>query len=180
MTEIFSPQNTFARASKRLAMHSPLTATFPHRHNADGSHVAICRRCFATVASAKDEGELELYEVRHKCDRLTLPKPFPCARTGISSSAPSNVKTSLLQESLPGKRFVVPCLNDPAGECISRAGHGGGRDSQDSPRRSTRYSANYGLSFAALFLLLQVRSAPKTMQRPAATNVWAEVPISSV
>ena len=37
-------------------------------------------------------------------------------------------------------------------------------------RRSTRYSANYGLSFAALFLLLQVRSAPKTMQRPAATK----------
>jgi len=53
-------------------MHSLLTATFPHRHNADGSHVAICRRCFATLASVKNEGELERYEVQHKCDRRPL------------------------------------------------------------------------------------------------------------
>ena len=79
-------------------MHSLLTATFPHRHNADGSHVAICRRCFATVASAKDEGELELYEVRHKCDRLTLYQSlFPAPQQGF-----------LLQRLLMDKDLIAP------------------------------------------------------------------------
>jgi hypothetical protein len=31
---------------------------FPHRLNRDGTFDSICRRCFATVASARDEIEL--------------------------------------------------------------------------------------------------------------------------
>jgi len=81
-------------------MHSLLTAAFPHRHNADGSHVAICRRCFAMLASVKNEDELELYEVRHKCDRLTLYQSlFPAPKQGLLSTAPHLTFTTRLKQS---------------------------------------------------------------------------------
>jgi hypothetical protein len=79
-------------------MHSLLTATFPHRHNADGSHVAICRRCFAMLASVRNEDELELYEVRHKCDRLTL----------YQSLLPAPEQGFLLQRLLMDKDLIAP------------------------------------------------------------------------
>jgi hypothetical protein len=41
-------------------------------------------RCFAMLASVKNEDELELYEVRHKCDRLTLYQSlFPAPKQGL-------------------------------------------------------------------------------------------------
>jgi len=71
-------------ALEEVHMHKLLTTSFPHRHNADGSHVAICRRCFATLATVKNEGELEIYEVQHKCDRLTLYQSlFPAPEQGF-------------------------------------------------------------------------------------------------
>jgi hypothetical protein len=42
-------------------------ANFPHRHNPDGSHDSICATCYATVAQAQDEQELDASETAHVC-----------------------------------------------------------------------------------------------------------------
>jgi len=47
-------------------------SAFPHRHNRNGSHDAICTVCLATVASAINEGELARHEVIHVCDPMRL------------------------------------------------------------------------------------------------------------
>jgi len=40
---------------------------YVHRPNKDGSHDSICTRCYATVASVSDEGELTSHERAHVC-----------------------------------------------------------------------------------------------------------------
>jgi len=46
------------------------TSSFAHRINANGTHDSICRGCFATVASVRDEAELAQHEGDHVCDPL--------------------------------------------------------------------------------------------------------------
>jgi hypothetical protein len=45
---------------------------FVHRHNADGTIVSFCRKCFVTVASSHRESELERAESNHQCDPYRL------------------------------------------------------------------------------------------------------------
>ena len=45
---------------------------FAHRSNLDGTTDTICRRCFATVATVYDIGELFRYEQKHICDPVLL------------------------------------------------------------------------------------------------------------
>jgi len=45
---------------------------FPHRHNPEGTHDSICTRCLATVATARLETDLALYESCHVCQPLDL------------------------------------------------------------------------------------------------------------
>jgi hypothetical protein len=49
-----------------------LKPSFPHRHNADGSHDSICRTCYATVATVQNQLELARHESAHVCDPLSL------------------------------------------------------------------------------------------------------------
>ncbi len=41
--------------------------SYVHRPNKDGSYDSICTRCFATVASARNEAELTMLESTHTC-----------------------------------------------------------------------------------------------------------------
>lgn len=47
-------------------------AKFAHRSNRNGTTDTICRQCFATVATATWEAELERAERMHACDPWTL------------------------------------------------------------------------------------------------------------
>jgi hypothetical protein len=49
-----------------------LKQSFPHRHNADGSHDAICSVCLATVATVQNEFELAARESAHVCEPTNL------------------------------------------------------------------------------------------------------------
>jgi hypothetical protein len=53
-------------------MPTLLRATFPHRHNANGSYDSICTVCYTTVASVRQEYELAAAESMHKCDPAIL------------------------------------------------------------------------------------------------------------
>lgn len=44
-------------------------SNFPHRLNRDGTIDSICRVCFVTVASVRDEAELAHHEAVHVCIR---------------------------------------------------------------------------------------------------------------
>jgi len=46
---------------------------FRHRNNKDGSFDSICTRCFLTVGSADEEGQLCCHEDSHKCSPV---RPF--------------------------------------------------------------------------------------------------------
>ena len=98
-------------------MHKLLTTAFPHRHKADGSHVAICRRCFATLASVKNEGELELYEVQHKCDRLTLYQSLFPAPKRSPASVPDLIPGLFTEPNLPNRYSAW----DSAYTCVNSA-----------------------------------------------------------
>jgi hypothetical protein len=52
-------------------MHT-LLKSFPHRHNADGSHDSICTACFATVAKVRNEDDLTNFESAHLCEPVGL------------------------------------------------------------------------------------------------------------
>jgi hypothetical protein len=43
---------------------------FPHRRNEEGACESICKSCFATVATAQSEAELQNFERAHICDPL--------------------------------------------------------------------------------------------------------------
>ena len=47
---------------------------FPHRRNKDESFDSICLKCFATVARANSESELEQYDKLHVCDPMSSAK----------------------------------------------------------------------------------------------------------
>ncbi|MGH9590092.1 MAG: hypothetical protein ACRD25_06835 [Terracidiphilus sp.] len=51
---------------------SPIHHEFVHRSNRDGTTDTICRNCFATVATAIWEAELERKERSHDCDPWTI------------------------------------------------------------------------------------------------------------
>jgi len=49
-----------------------LRPSFPHRHNADGTHDSICTVCLATVATVQNELELAGLESAHVCEPANL------------------------------------------------------------------------------------------------------------
>jgi hypothetical protein len=49
-----------------------LRPSFPHQHNADGSHDSICTLCLATVATVQNEWELTSHESAHVCEPVNL------------------------------------------------------------------------------------------------------------
>ena len=62
---------------------------FSHRHNANGTHDSICRRCYATIATEHDQDDLLAQEAGHVCEeknlqRLRDPKAW-LERLGIQS-----------------------------------------------------------------------------------------------
>jgi hypothetical protein len=50
----------------------PTGTPFAHRSNRNGTTDTICRQCFATVATATWEAELERAERLHACDPSML------------------------------------------------------------------------------------------------------------
>jgi len=53
-------------------MSTQTNPRFPHRHNKDGSHDAVCTACLVTVAKRWDESELLEFELSHVCDPVRL------------------------------------------------------------------------------------------------------------
>ncbi len=47
-------------------------ATFPHSHNEDGSHHAICLYCYMTLGPVGIETDLSRLEAIHVCDPVRL------------------------------------------------------------------------------------------------------------
>jgi hypothetical protein len=45
---------------------------FPHRHNVDGTHDSICRKCLLTLATVEEEADLTRFESRHVCDPVRV------------------------------------------------------------------------------------------------------------
>jgi len=45
---------------------------FPHRLTTNGFHDSICARCHLTIASARNEEDLALYERDHVCSPIRL------------------------------------------------------------------------------------------------------------
>lgn len=55
-----------------MAVASPTRPKFVHRSNRNGTTDSICRECFATVATAIWEADLERSENDHACDAWTV------------------------------------------------------------------------------------------------------------
>ena len=53
------------------------TDQFVHRQNRDNTIDSICRSCFATVATAMWEADLDAAEIDHSCDRMMLERLRP-------------------------------------------------------------------------------------------------------
>jgi hypothetical protein len=47
-------------------------AGFARRSNADGTRDSICKKCFATIATSREESELAQAEQTHACDPYVL------------------------------------------------------------------------------------------------------------
>jgi len=47
---------------------TPPFEPFPHRRNPDGSFDSICRKCFRTVATRRNEADLAQAEREHVCE----------------------------------------------------------------------------------------------------------------
>ena len=45
---------------------------FPHRRNRDGSIDSICLKCLLTIATARNEADLDLHDKNHICLPLIL------------------------------------------------------------------------------------------------------------
>jgi hypothetical protein len=45
---------------------------FMRRHNSDGSWESICKCCYFTIASRKEQADLELIERLHSCGAFAL------------------------------------------------------------------------------------------------------------
>jgi hypothetical protein len=59
------------RETRPLLAKSP-RPVFARRQNSDGSFQSICGRCFARVASGKNEADLEPAEAAHICSGFDL------------------------------------------------------------------------------------------------------------
>jgi hypothetical protein len=57
---------------RKTIVLAEITCPFPHRHNRDGSYDSICLKCYATVASFRDEAELAAPERDHSCEPVRL------------------------------------------------------------------------------------------------------------
>ena len=53
-------------------MSTQSKAIFPHRLNSNGYHDSISTCCHLTVASARNEADLALYEQDHACSPIRL------------------------------------------------------------------------------------------------------------
>ncbi len=53
-------------------MADQLAICYVHRHNEDATHDSICLLCFRTIASQKDENNLEQVERTHVCNVADL------------------------------------------------------------------------------------------------------------
>jgi hypothetical protein len=69
-------------------MAKRLELGFPHRHNANGTHDSICTKCFVTVATAKNEPELEGHESAHVCN------PVDVSRFSRGASVPYEARAA--------------------------------------------------------------------------------------
>lgn len=49
-------------------MSSSAIDKYCHRRNEDGTFDSICRSCFLTVATTKNEDQLDMFERQHVCD----------------------------------------------------------------------------------------------------------------
>ena len=45
---------------------------FAHRSHLDGTVDAICRHCFQTIATVRDEAKLSQFEQEHACEPAAL------------------------------------------------------------------------------------------------------------
>ena len=48
------------------------TPQFSHRHNSDGSWDSICHCCLLTIATRREESDLEIIEKTHDCESYFL------------------------------------------------------------------------------------------------------------
>jgi len=70
-------------------------ATFSHRHNLDGTHDSICRRCFATVATEHDQDDLLAQEAEHICreeDLQRIEQPGKWLETNFGIRPPLSLR----------------------------------------------------------------------------------------
>jgi hypothetical protein len=75
--DILSPlsqANSKFRAEMVTVTRFPFSRRFPRRHNPHGTIDSICPECFATVATEKNEADLEAHEKAHVplCNGLNL------------------------------------------------------------------------------------------------------------
>ncbi|MFZ0338254.1 MAG: hypothetical protein WAL45_09495, partial [Terracidiphilus sp.] len=49
-----------------------LEPSFPHRHNASGTHDSICNVCLTAIATVQDEWELDRLESARVCGLVNL------------------------------------------------------------------------------------------------------------
>jgi hypothetical protein len=66
-----------------MAAASPASLKFVHRSNRNGTTDSICRECFATVATAIWEADLERSERAHACDPWTVERFKKLVKPGI-------------------------------------------------------------------------------------------------
>jgi hypothetical protein len=57
---------------KGPAMQEGFLEPFMRRHNSDGSWDSICKCCFFTIATRKEQTDLELIERLHSCGAFAL------------------------------------------------------------------------------------------------------------
>jgi hypothetical protein len=90
-------------------MLTPLQRSFPHRHNANGTHDSICTVCFATVATVRHEWELTYHEFAHACQPINLYRVsqgvLPRPRVAFELSPKGN---QLLQPSRRDRTSLLP------------------------------------------------------------------------
>ncbi|HEV2324363.1 MAG TPA: hypothetical protein VGS10_10490 [Terracidiphilus sp.] len=66
-----------------MASAFPTRQKFVHRSNRNGTTDSVCRDCFATVATAIWEAELERKESAHLCDPWTVERFKKIAREEV-------------------------------------------------------------------------------------------------
>ncbi len=82
--------------------YSNLTTSF-HRHNDNGTFDSICKRCFLTIASVRDEQQLAPFERAHACNPIRLYQLQNGLRFSTPRFTPSRNRRSIpvLAKSVP-------------------------------------------------------------------------------